>query len=195
MRAQRQDSYFKKLGSRLFYRVLSYCTGQNVDNRITNFGIYSKKVIQSITSLREQSRAFGLFALWVGFRRKEIDIDHASRPYGKSTYTLKRMVTLAVDSILSYSDKLLLLTVKLGLFLSSISLLYASFIFVRYFIWTTPVEGWTSIIVSVYFTAGLIIGSVGVVGLYVAKIFNEVKGRPLYFINSTTFEVGTDQTL
>ncbi|OFW21297.1 MAG: glycosyltransferase [Acidobacteria bacterium RIFCSPLOWO2_02_FULL_59_13] len=191
MRAERQDTYLKKLGSRLFYRVFAYLTGSRIDNRLSNFGIYSRKVIQSITALREQSRAFGLLALWVGFRRIEIDIEHASRPYGKSAYTFRRMMGLALDSILSHSDRVLLITVKLGLFLSFTSLLYATWVLVRYFYWATPVEGWTSLIVSIYFTAGLIIGSIGVVGLYVGKIFNEVKGRPLYFIDSATFELSS----
>jgi len=193
MRAQRQDSYLKKLGSRLFYRVLSYLTGSSVDNRISNFGIYSQKVIRSITALREQNRAFGLLALWVGFRRAEIEIEHARRPYGKSAYTFRRMMSLASDSILSHSDRLLLITVKLGLLLAFTAFLYAAWILLRYVFWATPVEGWTSLMVSIYFTAGLIIGSIGVVGLYVGKIFNEVKHRPLYFIDSATFDPGSDR--
>jgi glycosyltransferase involved in cell wall biosynthesis len=195
MRTQRQDSYLKKLGSRLFYRILNYLTDAKVDNRLSNFGIYSRKVIRSITALREQNRAFGLLALWVGFRRAEIGIEHASRPYGASAYTLRRMTSLAVDSILSHSDRPLLLTVKLGLFLSFTSFLYALWILARYFFWATPVEGWSSLIVSIYFTAGLIMGSIGVVGLYVGKIFNEVKGRPLYFIDATTFEPESPEAL
>lgn len=190
MRAQRQDSYLKKLGSRLFYRVFSYLTGISVDNRLSNFGIYSQKVIRSITALREQNRAFGLLALWVGYRRIEIEIEHARRPYGNSAYTFRRMMSLALDSILSHSDRLLRTTVKLGLFLALTALLYAAWILLRYLFWAAPVEGWTSLMVSIYFTAGLIIGSIGVVGLYVGKIFNEVKHRPLYFIDSATFDLG-----
>jgi glycosyltransferase involved in cell wall biosynthesis len=189
MRTLRHDNYLKKLGSRVFYRILSYLTDTPVDNRLSNFGVYSRKVIRSITALREQSRAFGLLALWVGFRRAEIGIEHASRPYGKSTYTLRRLISLAVDSILSHSARPLLLTVKFGLFLSFSSFLYAVWILVRYLFWATPVVGWSSLIMSIYFVAGLIMGSVGVVGLYLGKIFNEVKGRPLYLIESTTFEL------
>jgi dolichol-phosphate mannosyltransferase len=75
------------------------------------------------------------------------------------------------------------------LFLSFTAFLYAIWILVRYVFWATPVVGWSSLIVSIYFTAGLIMGSIGVVGLYVGKIFKEVKGRPLYLIESTTFEL------
>jgi len=188
-RARRQDTYWKKMSSKMFYSVFAYFTGSKVDNRIGNYGIYAGKVIQSITALKEQNRSFGLFALWVGFRRIEVDVEHASRPHGKSSYTFKRLANLAVDSIIAHSNKLLRLSVKLGFFLSFVSLLYSLWLVIKYLFWATPVPGWTSLIVSVYFTAGLVIGSIGIVGLYVGKIFDEVKGRPLYIIDSTTFEV------
>lgn len=188
-RVRRQDGFLKKTASRTFYHVFAYFTGSKIDNRIGNFGIYARKVIQSITALKEQNRSFGLFVLWVGFRRIEIDIEHHPRPHGGSSYTFRRMFHLAFDSIVAHSNKLLRLSVKLGFFLSLMSMIYALWLVIRYFIWTTPVAGWTSLMVSVYFTAGLIIGTIGIVGLYVGKIFDEVKGRPLYIIDSTTFEM------
>jgi len=191
-RAERKDHWFKKTLSKFFYRIFAYFSGTTVDNRIGNYGIYAQKVIRSIRSLKEQNRSFGLFALWVGFRRIEIDIEHAARPHGRSSYTFRKMAALALDSIVAHSDKLLRLSVKLGLSVSFLSLLFAAWIVVRYFLWSTPIIGWTSLIVSVYFTAGLIIGTVGIVGLYVGKIFDEVKDRPLYIIDATTFEVAAD---
>nr|VFJ61594.1 MAG: dolichol-phosphate mannosyltransferase [Candidatus Kentron sp. FM]VFJ70142.1 MAG: dolichol-phosphate mannosyltransferase [Candidatus Kentron sp. FM]VFK14473.1 MAG: dolichol-phosphate mannosyltransferase [Candidatus Kentron sp. FM] len=189
LRANRQDSLFRKTVSRLFYRVFDYFTGTGLDHRIGNFGIYSEKVIRSVSLLREQNRGFGLFALWVGFRRAEIEIQHAPRPHGKTTYTLRRMLAFALDLIVAHSNKLLRLTVTLGLFLSFASFLYAAWLVSRYLIWGISIPGWTSLIVSIYFTAGLIIGAIGILGIYVGKIFNEVKGRPLYIIQSTTFEM------
>jgi polyisoprenyl-phosphate glycosyltransferase len=192
-RILRQDTFLKKIGSKFFYSVFAYLTGSRIDNRIGNFGIYSRKVIQSILALKEQNRSFGMFALWVGFRRIEVDIEHARRPHGKSSYTFKRMVSLALDSIVAHSNKLLRFSVKLGFFLSFSSLLYALWLVARYFVWANPVVGWTSLMVSVYFTAGLIIGTIGIMGLYVGKIFDEVKARPLYIIDSTTFEINSDR--
>ena len=191
-RLSRQDTLFKKLSSKLFYIIFSYFTGTKIDNRIGNFGIYSRKVIKNINRLREQNRSFGLFALWVGFRRIEIDIAHARRPYGKSSYTLLLLIDLAINSIVAHSNKLLLISVKLGLLLSATSLSYAFWLVLEYLVWATPPAGWTSLIVSIYFTAGLIIGTIGIVGLYVGKIFDEVKDRPLYIIQSTTFEMRAD---
>lgn len=191
-RALRQDTFLKKIGSKLFYQVFDYFTGTTIDNRIGNFGIYAQKVIRSISTLKEQNRSFGLFALWVGFRRVELDIEHARRQHGKSRYTFRRLVSLAMDSIIAHSNKLLRISIKFGFILSMLSLFYALWLMVGYFIQAIPVAGWTSLMVSIYFTAGLIIGSIGIVGLYVGKIFDEVKGRPLYIIDSTTFKVSSD---
>ncbi len=188
-RKERKDHFFKRLFSLLFYRIFAYFSGTKVNNRIGNYGIYSQKVITSIRLLKEQNRSFGLFAIWVGFRRTEIEISHSARAHGCSSYTLRKMANLAFDSIVAHSDKLLRLTVKLGLFVSFSSLLFAIWLFVNYLLWATPLIGWTSLILSVYFTTGLIIGTIGIVGLYVGKIFDEVKGRPLYIIDSTTFEI------
>lgn len=187
-RAERKDHWVKKELSKAFYHVFAYFSGTKVDNRIGNFGIYAQKVVHSIRRFKEQNRSFGLFAIWVGFRRAEIDVDHAARSHGRSSYTFRKMAKLALDSIIAHSDKLLRLTVKLGLSVSVLSLLYAAWIVLRYFLWATPIIGWTSLIVSVYFTAGLIIGTIGIVGLYVGRIFDEVKHRPLYIIDSLTFE-------
>lgn len=188
LRTIREDGWVKKFLSKQFARVFSYFTGAKLDNRIGNFGIYAQKVIRSIRPLREQNRSFGLFVLWVGFRRIEIDVKHAPRTYGKTSYTFRKMMSLAMDSILAHSDKLLRLTVKLGLIISLLSLCFAGWIIVRYFLWSTPLMGWTSLIVSVYFSTGLIIGTIGIVGLYIGKIFNEVKNRPLYIIDTATFD-------
>jgi dolichol-phosphate mannosyltransferase len=185
----RQDTFFKKISSNLFYRIFKFMTGASVDNRIGNYGIYASKVIKSISALKEQNRSFGLFAIWVGFRRIEVDIVHGRRLHGKSSYTFKLMVKLALDSIVSHSNKLLYISIKLGVIFSASSMLYAIWLVVNYIVWASPVAGWTSLMVSIFFTAGLIISSIGVVGLYVGKIFDEVKRRPLYIIDSTTFEM------
>ena len=188
---KRQDGFFKKFGSRCFYRAFSYFTDSKVDNRIGNFGIYTRKVIDNIKVLREQNRSFGLFAIFVGFRRLELDIEHASRAHGSSSYNIFRLILLATDSIIAHSNKLLLLAIKLGFLISFSSLCFATLLVMRYFFLGAPLAGWTSVMVSMYFATGLIIATIGVVGVYIGKVFDEVKGRPLYIVESTTFE-GTD---
>lgn len=187
LRANRQDSFKKRLLSRFFWNIFAKLSGTTYNHQLGNFGIYSKKVISNISKLREQTRGFGLFAFWVGFKRAEIEVDHGARIHGNSSYTFNKMLSLALDIVTSHSDGLLRLTIKVGFVVSLVSLLYGAWILVRYYLWATPVVGWASLMVSIYFMSGLLMGAIGIVGLYIGKIFNEVKGRPLYLISQTTF--------
>jgi dolichol-phosphate mannosyltransferase len=188
-RANRQDGWLRKQLSKAFYKVFAYLTETKINPQIGSFGVYSKKVIENIAKLREQNRSLGLFALWVGHRRLEMDIVHAKRQHGKSSYSARRMLSLAFNSTIAHSDKLLRLTMQFGFMMSLCSFLYALWIIAAYFFWSKPIVGWASLIVSIYFSAGMIIGALGIVGLYVGKIFAEVKGRPLYLIDALTFGV------
>ncbi len=184
-RVHRQDSFFKRLGSLMFNRVLEYFTDTKHDNSIANFGIYAKKVVETINRYREQSRDFLLFAKMVGFKKTEIDIDHAARAYGQSSYNLGKLIRLAVDSIISHSNKPLRLSIQFGFFLAFSSVIYACWLVIRYFFYHTPAEGWTSLMVSMFFMFGILFALIGIVGLYIGKIFDEVKRRPLYIIQET----------
>ncbi len=185
-RTERKDGFIRKFFSKMLALIYPFFTGIKYDNHISNFGIYSHHVIASICKLREQSRNFGLFAIWVGFERIEIDICHAARKYGKSGYHYGKQIRLVFDSIISYSNMLIHLSVKTGFVIAGLSFIFGISIIVRYLLWSVPVSGWTSLIVSLYFLSGLIMSSIGVAGLYIGKIFDEVKNRPLYIIKETT---------
>lgn len=184
-RVERQDSFFKQLGSKFFNKVLEYFTDTKHDNSIANFGIYAQKVVQTINQYREQSRDFLLFAKIVGFKKVEIEIEHAQRAHGKSSYNLSKLINLAIDSILSHSNKPLRLSIQLGFIIASSSLGFAFWLVLRYFLYGTTTEGWTSLMVSMFFMFGLLFAILGITGLYIGKIFDEVKHRPLYIIGET----------
>lgn len=182
-RVERQDGFFKKLTSRLFYKVFSYLSGIKQDGTIANFGIYSRKTINAINSLREPMRAFTAMARWVGFRKTSIDVEHAKRFEGKTTYNWSRLIDFALDIAISYSQKPLKLTVKLGLWISIISVLYTVYNLILYFAGRITVSGYTSLIISIWFLSGLIIFTLGILGLYVGKTFEGIKERPIYIID------------
>ena len=184
-RVERQDGFFKRLSSKLFNQVLEYFTDTKHDNSIANFGIYAKKVIETINRYREQSRDFLLFAKIVGFKKTEIEIAHAQRAHGKSSYNFSKLINLAIDSILSHSNKPLRLSIQLGFVIALTSLGFACWLILRYFFYHTPTEGWTSLMVSMFFMFGLLFAILGITGLYIGKIFDEVKNRPLYIIGET----------
>lgn len=184
-RPNRQDSFFKKLSSKIFYLIFRFFSGADISNSIGNFGVYHRKVINSLQNIREQNRSFGLHVFWSGFNRFELEIKHSAREEGKSSYNLIKLLDLAFDSIIAHSNKLLKLTIQLGFTISTISILFGFWILIRYLIYGISVVGWSSIMVSFYFLSGLIILSIGIVGIYIGKIFNEVKNRPLYLVGKT----------
>ena len=186
-RANRKDSFMKKQMSTLFYKLFSYLSGVPQDGKIANFGIYSKKVINAINSMREPMRAFSPMARWVGFTKIAIDVKHNERHEGKSSYNFSRLINLALDIALAYSDKPLRMVIKIGFIISSLSILYAFYNLYLYYIGVINVSGFTSLIVSIWFLSGLIIFILGIIGLYIGRTFEGVKNRPLYLIDKKTF--------
>ena len=186
-RMRRKDFFLVKLFSKLFYNLFNYLTEQNLDNRVANFGIYSRKVIDNVKRYKEKDRSFGLLVALVGFSRVEIEVVHAKRAKGASSYNFRKKINLAMDHILSHSNKPLKLAVKIGFLFTTGSIIYGFWLIIAYFVYSNVATGWTSLMVSLFFLTGLIIAVVGMVGLYVGKIYDEVKERPLYIIDETTF--------
>jgi polyisoprenyl-phosphate glycosyltransferase len=182
-RFNRQDKFFKKLFSRIFYRTLGYLTGSEQDETVANFGIYHQKVIKQLVLMRESIRYFPTMVKWVGFKVAKIQVEHAEREIGSSNYNFKRLINLALDIILAYSDKPLRITIKLGFGISLVSLLMAFFIIIKWLSGGIIVLGYTSLIISVWFLSGCILTTLGIVGLYIGKTFEGVKKRPIYIID------------
>ncbi|MCF8340672.1 MAG: glycosyltransferase family 2 protein [Chitinophagaceae bacterium] len=181
----RKDTKLKKIYSLFFYRILGYLTGTNQDETIGNFGIYNSKVIREIKKMNESIRYFPTMIKWVGFNTTAINVKHSLRNSGKSAYNFKKMLNLAIDIILAYSDKPIRLIIKLGLVISLISFFLSIFTFYKWIIGDIQVSGYSSLIISIWFLSGFIITTLGLVGLYIGKIFEGVKKRPLYIINNT----------
>jgi polyisoprenyl-phosphate glycosyltransferase len=181
-RLNRQDSKLKCFYSKIFHKIFGYFIDQESDPAIANYCIISNTVRNSLIQMREQSRAFPVFVKWLGFDIGTVDVNHAERAKGKSSYTLKKMFKLAGDSIISQSNKPLRLSIKGGFLLSLGALIYAIYRVFMYFGFGVSVTGWTSVIVSIYFLSGVLLINMGILGLYIGKTFNETKGRPIYAV-------------
>ncbi len=186
-RTIRHDSLLVKITSKLFYVFFNYLTEQNLNNDVANFGVYSRRVIQAVKNFKEKDRSFGLLVILAGFKRIEVSIEHGKRQVGESAYDFKKRFNMALDLVLSHSNKPLKLTVKLGFIISFASFLVGCVLIFRYFFVASTTSGWTSIIVSIYFVSGLQLMSLGMIGLYIAKIYQQVKDRPLFIVEQTTF--------
>jgi len=182
-RKNRKDDFMKKLYSRIFYRALSYFTDTNQDASVANFALYHRKVVGALKGMKDYYRYYPTMIQWIGFRLTKLEIEHAEREDGKqSSYNFRKRLNLAFDTVISFSNKPLRLTVKLGIFILMISALFAIVLVMRYFMVDTSVSGWASTFLSLWFLSGLIITVLGMVGIYVGKIFENVKGRPTYIV-------------
>ncbi len=181
-RIDRKDTLLKRLFSKYFYKILSYLTGSEQDETVANFGIYHQNVVRAIGQMRESIRYFPTMVQWVGFRLAKMEVQHDERFEGKTSYNLKKLLRLATDIILAFSDKPLRLLVKGGLTIATVFFFVAIFYLIKWFRGEILVLGYTSLIISVWLLSGIIIATLGVVGLYVGKIFEGVKNRPIYLI-------------
>lgn len=182
-RYNRNDRYITKLMSRSFNKVFEYLADTKTDHTIANFSICNAKVINSFRMMGEKNRSYQHFIKWTGFNTGFVDIEHASRPEGKSSYSFKKRMELAIHIIVAHSNKPLRLSVGFGLLMTIVSFAYAIYLVLRYLLFSQPPTGWTSLMVSLYFLSGLLFLNMGIFGLYLGRIFDETKGRPLYIIN------------
>jgi dolichol-phosphate mannosyltransferase len=185
-RAQRQDKWSKRMSSKLYYSTFSYLTDTVQDPAVANFGIYHRKVVDAILSMKDAIRYFPTMLQWVGFDQVYLDVTHDARAEGESSYNWTSLFALAFNNILAFSDKPLRLTVRLGFYISAISMSIGVFYLVQYILGEIDVLGFASLIISISFFSGMIIMILGIIGLYLGKVFEKVKGRPMYIISETT---------
>ncbi len=181
-RKVRIDSGLKKLSSRFYYAVFSYLTDSKQDKSIANFGIYKRKVIKAILSMQDYDRYFPTMSQWVGFKSTKLEVKHAGRD-GETGYSWSALINLAFNNIIAYSDKPLRLTVKLGAIISFLSFCIGAFYLVQGLMGVIKVEGFVSIIISIWFLSGIIIMILGVIGIYVGKVYEKVKNRPVFIVS------------
>lgn len=179
----RQDSFLKRMSSKIFSKVYGYFTETEYDNEVANFGIYHKKVIKSILQVSDYIKFFPLFVKFVGFNSATIDVEHAKRKEGKSSYSFASLISLAFNTIISFSNKPLKLFVKSGMVISILSFLFGLYNIYLSLIGEIQILGYSSIIVSIWFLSGIIITTIGITGIYVGKIFNQVKNRPIFIVD------------
>ena len=180
-RKERRDNPIKVFLANQFYKVYRFATEGNYDGAVCNFSIVKKNVIGNYCRMREQHRGYVMYIRWLGFRQTIIDVEHDARYEGKSSYSLKKRIDMAIELLTSQSDKILKLFVSFG-FVMSISAFLAIIGLIIYHYTAQVAVGWTSLIATNVLIGGIIIVVIGIVGIYVGNIFMQTKDRPLYVI-------------
>ncbi len=181
-RAIRKDSRIKKSTSALFYRVFRHMSGIQSDKAVANFGIYHKRVIEEFNKMPEHSRFFPSQIKYLGFKDASIDVEHNERSEGKSSYSLMKRFKLGFDVIVSNSNKPLRFAVGLGFCMSALSFILALYNVIAKWAGVIRVPGYTTTVFSIWFVGGLLLLVMGIMGLYIGKIYDQVKGRQLFIV-------------
>lgn len=182
-RINRQDKFVKQLTSKMFHYIYSYLSDIKTDHTIANFGIYNTRVISEFNKMNEQARSFSSLLDHLGFRRATLNVKHSPRQEGDSTYSFAKLFNLTFDVILSNSNKPLKLAIKMGLYISTLSFSIAGYNLFAHSLGLIKVKGFTSTILSIWLIGGLIIMFLGILGMYISKIFDQVKARQLYIVS------------
>ena len=187
-RGKRNHPWFKRALSWAFYRLFSYLADTEYDPQAGNYRIVSRKVVAGYRLMRERSRFFGSLVNWMGYPTASIDVQHADRYDGQSTYTYGKLWQLATETIIAYSDKPLRLAIRFGFLIAALAFFGGVYVLLLKLVYGSPVTGWSSLIVSFYFIGGIIIALLGIIGIYLGRTYDETKQRPLYLILHSTFD-------
>ena len=182
-RHNRQDNFLKRISSKWFYAVYSYFTNTKQDETIANFGIYKKDVIKAVQLMGDYERVFPTLIQWVGYKKTNLKVVHQERIHGRSSYSFLNLFTLAFRMIISFSDRPLKVALFLGGIISLISFSFGIFYLVEAIAGNITQPGYASLIISIWFLGGVILMFIGIVGLYIGKIFEKVKNRPNFIIH------------
>ena len=184
------ESKFKLATARIFYQILNKLSDIPIPIDTGDFRLINRRVVNALKTMPERDRFIRGMVSWVGFRQVSLPYIREARFAGVSKYPLRKMVGFALDGIISFSTKPLQLFVGLGLMcacLAVFGIIYVLFMRIFTNVW---VEGWTALMITILFIGGIQLLGIGILGEYIGRIYNEVKGRPLYVIDE---RVGFDE--
>jgi putative glycosyltransferase len=180
LRRRREGSIFGRLSAGVFYGIFNRLTSIEFTSTMAFCRLMTRRYVQSLLQFREQE--LFLAGLWqmTGFNQVPVEIPVHFK--GRTSYTLKKRIALAINAITSFSNKPLLYISYAGIVISLVSASLILYLFVKKFFFSSPILGWTSLIVSIWMVGGLLLLSIGIVGLYLSRIFIETKNRPYTII-------------
>lgn len=181
----KETGYFKRFTSKRFYQLINFLSDVTIIEASSDFRLMSRKALDAFLRFEERDRFTRGLISWMGFPQTIVTYECPPRFAGKSKYTLRKMLHFALDGITSFSAKPLRIASYTGLMVFFIGLIYAIYAIIQYFNGST-IAGWTSLLVTVLIIGGIQLLAIGIIGEYIARIFNESKARPIYFIKEKT---------
>ena len=176
------ESFLRRLSVKAFYVLLNWGARPKIPEDAGDFRLLSPRAANALRQLPERNRFFKGLSSWIGFRQMRIDYEPTPRVDGRSTWNLRRLIGLSIDGVTSFSVAPLRLATVLGTVLAVIAFMYGLQIVYQTLVYGTDVPGYPSLFVGVMVLGGVQLIMIGVVGEYIGKILEEIKGRPVYFV-------------
>jgi len=186
IREHRKESWLKRSSYALFYRLLHRVANIDIPLDCGDFCVMDRRVVELLKSMPERSRFIRGIRSWVGLNQVGLPFERHARYGGQSKYTIGRLMLLALDGLISFSYLPLRFITFLGLGVSCLSIFLAGFYFVKKLLYGLSPPGFATLVVSIFFLAGIQLITMGVIGEYVGRIFEEAKRRPLYVLRRAT---------
>lgn len=181
-RVVKHVGWWKRFSSVLFHAVIDWLSGTKSDPAIANFGIYCRKAIDEYNKIPQQARAFGQILDIVGFKRGYVDVEQDASARGESSYTLVKLLIHSFRIIITSTNKPLRMAVGLGFGMAALSFVLALYNLIAKLVGIIMIDGYTTTVFSIWFVGGLLLSVIGVLGLYIGAIFDQVKGHPLFVV-------------
>ena len=179
-----KESWLRKRLSLAYYRLLSKSTRIDVLPNVGDFRLLDRRCIDALRQLREQSRYTKGMYCYIGFKKTFVEFETQDRVAGQSSMSYSVLVKLAIEGLTAYTTSPLQWATGIGILVSLISFLYALWVIIKTIVWGDPVAGFPTLMIAILFLGGMQLLSLGIIGEYLGRVFNETKNRPVYFVQS-----------
>ena len=186
IRKARRDPLFKRITGKLFWKLINMLGGVQMPENQTMLRLMRKEVADTLRGMRESHRFIHGLMAWTGFPWTTIEVEHSPRTAGKTKYNLRRMFSLAINAVTSFSVLPLRLSTYFGLGVAFLSVILGIAVIVRKFFWGYGVIGYASMMAVIFFLGGVVLTVLGIMGEYLGKLYTESLGRPIYIIREKT---------
>ena len=177
-----KESWLRKKLSLQFYKILQSSSRFDVLQNVGDFRLLDRCCINALKKLRESERyTKGMYA-WIGFRKKDIEFEQGDRLAGESSWSYRQLFSFAIDGITSFTNAPLRISTIVGFIVSMCAFLYMIYVFIKALIYGDPVQGYPTLVILILFLGGIQLLSLGIIGEYIGRIYNETKNRPDYIV-------------
>ncbi len=177
-----KESWLRKRLSLMFYKLLQSSSRFDVLQNVGDFRLLDRCCINALRRMRESERYTKGMYCWIGFKKKEVEFDRGDRIAGQSSWNYRQLFSLAIDGITSFSNLPLRISTVIGCLVSLLAFIYMLFVYVKALVWGDPVRGYPSMVMLILFLGGIQLLSLGIIGEYIGRIYNETKNRPDYIV-------------